>query len=172
MTFFKNKFRIESIRLKGYDYSSPGEYFITICTLDKQCVLGDVVDKEMQLNEIGKIVAQCWEEIPNHFPNVELDAFVAMPNHVHGIIIINDRGRDVQLNVSTRLSPKRGSLSVIVRTFKAAVTTICRRQGYHEFGWQSRFYEHIIRSEKELNIIRDYIVNNPAAWLQDDELPK
>lgn len=157
----------KSIRLKDYDYSSPGGYFVTICTFEKGYVLGEVRDGEMRLNNIGVITKRCWEEIPNHFPNIGLDAFVVMPNHVHGIIIINDHGTDVQLNVPPRLSPKRGSLSVIIRTFKAAVTTECRRNGHPEFQWQSRFYEHIIRNEKEWKTIRDYIVNNPIKWSAD-----
>jgi REP element-mobilizing transposase RayT len=115
------------------------------------CIFGEIDDDEMRLSQAGTIAEQCWEEIPKHFSNVELDEFVVMPNHIHGIIIINETddikinySRDVQLNVPTRLSPKRGSLSVIIRTCKAAVTTECRRNGHNEFRWQSRFYEHII----------------------------
>jgi REP element-mobilizing transposase RayT len=122
-----------------------------------------------------------------------------MPNHIHGIIIINDnrrdvqsgetdnnpngrdvqpgetdnnpKGRDVQLNVSTRISPKRGTLSVVIRTFKAAVTTECRRTGWHEFRWQPRFYEHIIHDERDSQNIRDYIIGNPIKWFYDSENP-
>jgi REP element-mobilizing transposase RayT len=87
----------KSIRLKKYDYSSPGEYFITICTHNRECILGEIVGDKMQLSLIGKVVQECWEKIPRHFSNVETDAFIIMPNHVHGIIIINDYGRDVLL---------------------------------------------------------------------------
>jgi REP element-mobilizing transposase RayT len=127
--------------------------------------------EEMHLNEIGNIVRRCWEEIPQHFPCSEFDAFVVMLNHIHGIIVLNDLGRDVQLNVPTRLSPRRGTLSVIIRTYKAAVTMECRKMGYSEFGWQSRFYDHIIRDEKDLDNVRNYIIDNPLKWATDDENP-
>jgi putative transposase len=174
MSLFKNVFRIESTRLKNYDYSQPGEYFITICIQNHECLFGEVHKEEMRLSSIGEITRKCWEEIPCHFNNIELDEYVIMPNHIHGIIIINDsqsevqsknvQRRDVQLNVSTSISPKMGSLSVAIRTYKAAVTMICRRNKLYEFCWQPRFYERIIRNEKELNDIRDYIINNSLKW--------
>jgi REP element-mobilizing transposase RayT len=80
-----------SIRLKGYDYASPGAYFVTICVRGGECLLGEVVDGEMQLNERGRVVGYYWGRMPRHFPHVELDAWVVMPNHVHGIIVITDR---------------------------------------------------------------------------------
>jgi putative transposase len=174
---FKNTFRIESTRLKEYDYSQPGGYFVTICSHNHECLFGDVQEEEMILSPIGKIARRCWEEIPHHFNNIALDAFVIMPNHMHGIIFINDKDddtkntkrRDVQLNVSTGISPKRGTLSVVIRTYKAAVTTMCRRNGYENFKWQSRFYEHIIRDERDLQNTRDYIINNPIKWFYDEE---
>ena len=197
MTLYKNTFRIESTRLKEYDYSQPGEYFVTICTDEHKYLLGTVLEEDVELSPIGRIVKSCWEEIPKHFHNIELDEFVIMPNHIHGILIINDNcrdvqsgeqnnnpncrevqsgeidnnpnGRDVQLNVSTRISPKRGTLSVVIRTFKAAVTTECRRNGWYEFRWQPRFYEHIINDEKDSQNIRDYIIDNPTKWFYDSE---
>ncbi len=119
----------KTIRLKEYDYAQPGEYFITICTYEKEDTFGEIIADEMRLSQEGRIAQQCWRQIPSHFEDAELDEFVVMPNHIHGIIILNDHGRDVQLNVPTRLSPKKGSLSVIIRTYKAAVTTECRRKG-------------------------------------------
>jgi len=199
MSLYKNIFRIESTRLKEYDYSQPGEYFVTICTDEHKCLFGTVIEEDVELSPIGRIVKSCWEEIPKHFHNIELDEFVIMPNHIHGIIIINDnrrdvqsgetdnnpngrdvqpgetdnnpKGRDVQLNVSTRISPKRGTLSVVIRTFKAAVTTKCRRNGWYEFHWQPRFYEHIINDERDSRNIRDYIIDNPIKWFYDSENP-
>ncbi|RPI06596.1 MAG: transposase [Ignavibacteriae bacterium] len=177
MTLFKNTFRIESTRLKGYDYSHPGDYFATICVRNHECILGDVEQEIMNLSNVGNIAKKCWEQIPDHFHYVTLDEFIVMPNHIHGIIIINDqRGRDVQLNVSTKdssaiISPKKGTLSVIIRTYKAAVTRECRRIGSNEFRWQPGFYEHIIRDEKGLQHIRDYIINNPIKWFYDRENP-
>jgi REP element-mobilizing transposase RayT len=159
------------IRLRDYDYANPGEYFVTICTYNRECFLGDVREGEVKLTFMGEIAQQCWLDIPKHFSNVELDEYAIMPNHVHGIIIIKESGRDVQLNVPTRLSPRKGTISVIIRTYKAAVTTICRRNGWNYFRWQTRFYDRIIRSDKELENIRDYIVNNPMRWCTDEENP-
>jgi REP element-mobilizing transposase RayT len=159
----------KAIRLKEYDYSRPGEYFVTICTYEKEYIFGEIIADEMHLSQEGIIAQQCWKQIPNHFEYAELDEYVVMPNHIHGIIILNYHGRDVQLNVPTRLSPKKGSLSVIIRTYKAAVTTECRRKGLFHFRWQSRFYEHIIRSDKDLNNIREYITGNILKWAFDSE---
>jgi putative transposase len=185
MALYKNRYRIESARLQTYDYTQAGCYFITLCVHRHQCIFGEVQGEVVHLNEIGKIAARCWEEIPKHFPNAELDAFVVMPNHLHGIIVIKDHGRDVQLNVSTRnisssvstektyasISPRKGSLSVIIRTFKAAVTTFCQRKGYQNFRWQSRFYEHIIRDDKDMDNVRNYIIDNPLKWATGEENP-
>jgi len=163
------------IRLKGYDYCQAGEYFVTICSRAREHLFGEIVDGNMILNVIGTTANECWTEIPSHFPNVEIDAFVVMPNHVHGIIrIMDDPGRDVQLNIPTdkyhsKISPKAGSLAVIVRTYKAAVTTICRKHGIDGFGWQSGFYEHVIRNDRSLARIREYIANNPLHWTVDAE---
>lgn len=169
MTLFKNKYRIESARLKGYDYSSPGEYFVTICTGGMIEYFGNVVNGEMNRNDVGEIANRLWLDIPNHHKNTMLDEFTIMPNHVHGIIILceNDNGRDVACNASTGISPKRGSLGVIVRSFKSAVSNWCHSNGYPDFSWQPRFYDHIIRDEKGLNAIRQYIKNNPAHWDYD-----
>ena len=166
MALYKNTYRIESARLQMYDYTQAGCYFVTLRAHRHQCVFGEVQGEEIHLNEIGRIAQRCWEEIPQHFPCVDLDAFVVMPNHIHGIIVIKDLGRDVQLNVSTEkthasISPCKVSLSVIIRTFKAGVTTLCRTNGYHNFRWQSRFYDHIIRDEKDLDNVRNYIIDNP-----------
>jgi putative transposase len=192
MALYKNTYRIESARLQMYDYTQTGCYFVTLCAHRHQCVFGKVQGEEIHLIEIGKIAQRCWEEIPRHFPCVDLDAFVVMPNHIHGIIVIKDTGRDVQLNVSTKdalaniipdvntesskkthasISPRKGSLSIIIRTFKAAVTTLCRTNGYHNFKWQSRFYDHIIRDEKDLDNVRNYIIDNLLKWATDEENP-
>ncbi|MEM7759697.1 MAG: transposase [Cyanobacteria bacterium P01_A01_bin.40] len=184
----------QSIRLKNYNYAANGYYFVTICTHQKQCFFGDVIDGKMQLSAVGEIAHQYWSEIPQHSQHKYLDEFIVMPNHVHGIIIIdnpenpnryisnNDNGgsRDVPWNVPTtdndeydlsrtmsQLSPKSGTLSVIVRSYKSSVTRWCRQNGNNVFQWQSRFYENIIRDEKSLNDIRRYIINNPAKWKED-----
>ena len=177
VTLYKNKYRIESIRLPNYDYSSNGYYFVTICTRKKFCYFGQISKSKMQLSQVGKIAQKHWQEIPQHFVGVHIDEYVIMPNHVHGIVIIDNPRRDVACYVSTdnddvnptmsQLSPKPGSLSAIVRSYKSSVTRWCRQNGDDDFCWQSRFYEHIIRNQTALNNIRRYIINNPAKWSED-----
>jgi REP element-mobilizing transposase RayT len=175
MTLFQGKYRIESIRLKGWDYTSPGEYFVTICTKGMVEWFGRVNGNVMQMNDIGDVARRCWIEIPQHHTDIALDEFIVMPNHVHGIIVINEHHgenrRDVAGNVSTgttpSISPKSGSLSAIIRSYKSAVTNWCAKHGYDDFTWQPRFYDHIIRNDKSLNTIREYIRNNPAHWESD-----
>ncbi len=171
-----------SIRLKDYDYTQNGAYFVTICTHDKRCTFGQVVDGAMVVNEWGRIVQACWDEIPAHYPMVELDAFVVMPNHVHGVImIINDAGRGMAChapaNDTTCHAPAKrefskpiaGSLPTIVGAFKSAVTKYINRlpDAPDHPIWQRNYYEHIIRDEKSLNQIRAYVFNNPAKWVED-----
>ena len=155
-----------SIRLKEYDYSQPGEYFITVCTHDHECTLGKIVDGEMRLNEVGRIVEKCWKEIPRHFINVKLDEFVFMPNHLHGILTINEpvgvQNFEPLQNTYQHIVSK--SLGSIIRSYKAAVTHECRKCGYHDFRWQRNYYDRVIRNDNELDNIRDYIHNNVLQW--------
>jgi REP element-mobilizing transposase RayT len=171
-----------SVRLKRFDYGSPGAYFVTICTKDKQMVLGKVNDGRAQLSEVGEIVERCWGEIPLHFPRVGTDKFVVMPNHIHGILTIAEEDsetirRGVQLNAQVfadqkgGISPRGGTLSVVVRTFKAAVTTLRRASSHFEFGWQRNYHEHVVRNEDDLNSIREYIIYNPLLWRSDRNNP-
>lgn len=169
-----------SIRLKGYDYAQAGVYFVTICTHQRQLFFENPA--------ILHAAEECWLAIPDHAAVVELDEWVVMPNHMHGIMVIDPHGRGVQLNAPTVnapttdaprepanpysvISPRRNTLSVIVRTYKAAVTTACRQMGRDEFAWQRNYYEHIIRNERELNAIRQYIQNNPLKWALDRDNP-
>jgi REP element-mobilizing transposase RayT len=169
-----------SIRLKDYDYSQAGAYFVTICVKDMKCILGKIQSSKMRLSKIGGIIQQYWEEIPNHFDSVKLDVFVVMPNHLHGIVYITDDCRGVQLNAPTKnapnfyssISPGRKTLSVVIRTFKAAVTTHCRKSRIHSSLWQRNYYEHIIRNEEKLDLIRGYILYNPLQWQYDRENPE
>jgi len=163
---FKNRYKINSTRLKHWDYSNDGYYFVTICTKDRINYFGQIKNDEMILNKYGEIIKRCWQKIPNHFLNTKLDEYIVMPNHIHGIIIINNhKCRDVACNVSTmaKISPKSNSLSTIVRSFKSA----CAKR-IHEydlaFAWQARFYDRIIRNERELYNVRKYIKNNPQKW--------
>ncbi len=184
MAKFKNKYRSESIRLRGWDYTAAGWYFVTICTHDRACVFGDVVDDDIALSPLGETARQFWADIPAHHSGVELDAFVIMPNHVHGIIILPTVPVTVvetlhatslpplpPPNAMSAISPKPGSLSVIVRSYKSAVTRWAGLNGYDAFAWQSRFYDHIIRGEPSLNRIRQYIANNPLKWAFDKHHP-
>lgn len=164
-----------SLRLSDYDYRQPGAYFVTICTKNRICTLGRVVEGEVQLAALGEIAKACWQAIPDHFTQVALDAFVVMPNHVHGIIGIID-GRDATCRVPTGKSARRvfgkplaGSLSTIIRSYKSAVTRQINRVNHTpgESVWQSNFYDHIIRNRRSLQHIRRYIVENPAQWRQD-----
>ena len=164
----------KSIRLKEYDYSQPGEYFITICTHDKKCAFGETVEEKIILSPIGIIAKKCWEEIPEHFPNVRLDEHVIMPNHVHGIVIIE--GRDLINQIPTRnnfplMKNPKVTLGKIIRSYKARSAKYIHDSGYVDFQWQSLFYDWIVRSEKELDNIRDYIINNPPQWSLDEENP-
>ncbi len=179
MSLFKNKYRIESARLQNWNYGWNGKYFVTIVTKNREHYFGNIVNGEMRFSEIGKIANECWYAIPEHFPFVILDEFCVMPNHIHGIIVINNKNgntcRDVACNVSTNesdtnkmsiISPKPGSLSTIIRSFKSAVTKFANENNYN-FGWQSRFYEHIIHNKKSLNRIGNYICDNSKNWEND-----
>ena len=118
MRFDPEKHHRRSIRIKGYDYSQPGAYFVTICTRDRECLLGSV----LRLNEFGEIARRCWEEIPGHFPSVELDAFVVMPNHIHAIMVVPGRGTACRAPTTEQFGrPIAGSIPTIVRAYKSAV---------------------------------------------------
>ncbi len=170
-----------SIRLKGYDYARPGAYFITICTWQRECVLGEIEDGKMIPSEWGRIVDECWRAVPSHFPNVALDEFVVMPNHVHGIIVIqNDRDDDRRgeafcafKNASPLQGTQPGSLGAIVQNFKSVSTRkINQMRGMPRMSlWQRNYYEHVIRHEDEWNQIRAYISENPLKWELDENHP-
>lgn len=175
-----------SIRLPDYDYAMEGAYFITICTEDKECLFGDIHEGIMSPNAMGKIVQACWLDLPKHFPFVDLDAFALMPNHMHGIIVIAERGEALAhrsegsvgirgANASPLHVTPHGttpqSLSAIVQNLKSVSTRRINRVNRTPGRtiWQRNYYEHIIRSEKSLNAIRQYIEVNPTGWLQDPE---
>jgi REP element-mobilizing transposase RayT len=182
---YQNKYRIASARMKNYDYSSNGVYFVTIVTKKREHFFGNIVNGKMVLNEIGKIVKKYWDEIPQHFLFIKLDEMVIMPNHIHGILWIDNDdtvgGRDVACNASTgemektknkqmvKISPKYGSLASVIRSFKSVVTKNSREldKTKNVFAWQPRFHDRIIRNENELNRIREYIVKNPEMWMRD-----
>jgi putative transposase len=167
VTKFKDKYRVESTRLPGWDYSQPGWYFVTICTRDRHLFFGDVADGTVCLSPIGEIVAEEWQKTPQIRPNVELDEWVVMPNHVHGIIVITAAAA-----VETpRRGVSTGSLGAIVGQIKSVCTKRIWAAGYTDFGWQSRFYDRIIRDEMALARTREYIRNNPLKWERDRNNP-
>ena len=166
--------RRRSIRLRGYDYSQAGGYFVTLCVHDRVCLLGAVVDGAMQLNELGALVSSEWLRTASIRSQVVLDQFVVMPNHFHAIIAIEDSRRGVLPYARPRLRSPSQTLGSIVRGFKAATTASInhRRNSPGTPLWQINYYEHVIRNEGELSRIREYIVNNPAQWALDRENPE
>lgn len=162
-----------SIRLNEYDYSSPGAYFVTICTYNRKCVFGEVRDERVILSAVGNKAKAFFGRIPEHFENITLDEFVVMPNHLHGIIVIQVGVQNFEPlqrhNVFQHIVPK--SLGSVIRTYKSVVTRWCRINGHRYFKWQRNYFEHIIRDENDLNKIRDYIRNNPLEWYLDVENP-
>jgi hypothetical protein len=224
MDKFQNKYRIPSTRLQHWNYGWNAVYYVTICTHHRLCFFGEIMDGKMELSKIGSLANKYWLEIPAHFPFVKLRAFVIMPNHVHGIIMIDktddsDDGNSLddpvcdpvagsivavetlhatslrhkqqnkqhnnqqnlqqwcqqtqskflQINKNEQMaaiSPKQGSLSAIIRSYKSAVTQNARFID-SDFAWQSRFYEHIIRDDESCYRISKYINNNPSKWGDD-----
>ena len=193
MEKFQNKYRIPSARHPYWDYRWPGAYFITICTQNRVHYFGEINNGKMVLSNVGVIADILWHEIPHHAPNVELGAFVVMPNHVHGILILTENGNDNDnvatghaLSLPTEIPTDiftekpiektigqqrfqnigKNSISSIVGSYKSAVTKHAHRLGL-EFAWQSRFYDHIICDTKSFQNITRYIINNPANWRGD-----
>ena len=149
-----------ALRLRHHDYRDPGAYFVTICTHQRKCIFGSIPDTIFEPSSLGTIVANCWARLPDHYPNLSLDSFVIMPNHVHGLIFLTE-------------TPPRHPLSEIIRGFK---TFSAKRinQKRHASGipvWQRGFHEHVVRKDKTLDRIREYIQTNPARWAIDQENP-
>ena len=165
-----------SIRLKGYDYAQEGVYFVTVCTQTRACLFGAVADGEMQLNNAGQIAKTAWDDMPARFPSVRLDAFIVMPNHVHGIIIVGAQFIAPSDGFGTATINQGAinhvhTLGEMVRAYKAATARLIRQAGNPDFAWQRNYYEHVIRDEVSLNRIRQYILDNPARWAFDRENP-
>ena len=165
-----------SIRLQDYDYSQNGYYYITICTRNFVEYFGQIKNGKMILNKCGEIVKQCWDEIPQHFDNVTLDEMVIMPNHMHGIVVIDGYSRNVSCRGLINQTPTTKwilqknpnmVLGKIIRSFKAMSCRLIRVNGFNRFQWHRNYYERIIRDEIELYIKRKYIINNPLKWHLD-----
>ncbi len=186
MIYDPEKHLRRSIRLKGYDYSTAGAYFVTVCTYRRECFLGEIADGQMRLSDAGRMVHLIWEQLPDHYPYIKLDAFVIMPNHVHGIVMLNDStdvvgaglkpARDVRagLKPASTAGGKRHGIPEIIRAFK---TFASRRinESREMMGvptWQRNYYEHVVRNDRALNAIRNYIEANPSQWDNDPENPE
>lgn len=201
MEKFQNKYRIQSARLQGYDYGANGAYYVTICTKNRKCLFGEIVETgncpsqsnihahigtdihpetdthpetdnysetdnypSLRATGIGQIAIDFWNDIPNHYPFVELDEFVIMPNHIHGILFFNKPDKnDWKPN---QFGPQSQNLGAVIRAYKSSVKRYAN-QNHIEFGWQPRFHDHIIRDDRSLNAIRQYIITNPDNWLLD-----
>ncbi len=168
----------KSIRLKGYDYSKPGLYFVTVCTFKKEHLFGEIKINKMELNDGGEKAKKCWVDISQHYPNIILDEFVVMPNHIHGIIqIVKNEDAGAQ-NIEPLLNPPiqkinkfqhiiPRSLGSIIRGFKIGVTKWFRQNTDIYTVLQRNFYERIIKNEKEFYRIKTYIRHNPLKWADD-----
>lgn len=230
MKFNPDIHRRRSIRLKGHDYSDPGAYFVTVCVQSRLCLFGDILDHVMMINAAGTMIGYWWNELLNKFPNVKLDKYVVMPNHLHGIIEIrNNLGQDhgnktnqiegehdqdkrganirqiqgahagapLHVGVDPRVypitcirvnpltldsclpDPPGAPLDKIIQWFKTMTTNEYirneRQNGWPPFDkklWQRNYYEHFIRGHESLNEIREYIVNNPKKWKDDEMFPE
>ncbi|MFD2603228.1 transposase [Flavobacterium suzhouense] len=195
MNLFNNKYRIESPRFSEWDYSSNGIYFITICTNRKEHFFGKIQNEKMEFSSIGLITKQFLIDVPKHFEYVKLNASVVMPNHVHVLLTINtpkneifknnhkciqdedifiDVRKTLQCNFSTdnidqrmsKISPKKGSIPTIIRSYKSAVTREARKIDL-DFAWQERFHDHIVRDKTTYHKIKRYILDNPKNWESD-----
>jgi putative transposase len=155
----------KSNRLKDYDYSLPGAYFVTICTQNKIYLFGNIINTMLQLNDAGKMINRWWQELNNKFDDVKTDEYVVMPNHFHGIIIITESIRETHIGVP---------LQNAMQWFKTMTTNEyirnVKQSGWTPFVgklWQRSYYDHISRNEGELNLIRQYIIDNPSDWSKD-----
>ncbi len=197
MEKYKNKYRIKSTRLPNWDYGSDGAYFITVCTKNREYFLGEINNGEMQLSEIGEMANKYWYEIPQHFPFVKLDKFVVMPNHIHGIIII-DKSDDTTVDDTTvdDTTVETQNFASLQPSIQPSIQPSPPSQIKNKFGpqsknlasiirgykigvtknakkinplwqWQPRFYDHIIRNDAEHQRIKNYIINNPKNWNDD-----
>ena len=193
MEYQSDRHHRRSIRLKGYDYSAAGAYFVTVCSQNRECLFGDVVDGKMRLNDVGHMVYKAWNDLSVKYSDIETDEFVVMPNHVHGIIVIVGAGPCACPGIHARpesctaqpqtgqpqgVAPTTLSLPEIVHRFKSFTTAEYRNgvrlQHWPPFNsklWQRNYYEHIIRSEEEMNRIREYTIENPIKWADDEDNP-
>jgi putative transposase len=172
--------RRKPLRLRGYDYAQAGAYFVTICTQHRTCLFGEVVDGAMRLNGAGQLAATVWNSMLDRFPDIELDMFVIMPNHLHGIIVLSDYDPRDTANTGARAGTRPApTIGEIVGAFKSLFTLRfaegVRGKRWPPFDrrvWQRNYYEHVIRDERDLARVRRYIDENPLRWKFDQENPQ
>ncbi len=158
-----------SIRLPNYDYAQPGAYFVTLVTSGREPLFGHIDTTGMHLNANGDVATACWQDLVDHYPNLSLDEFVVMPNHVHGLLFLTDPGRAGYKPAPT----ERYALPEIVRGFKTfSARRVNELRGTQGIAvWQRNYYEHVVRDDAELDRVREYIRNNPAQWSLDKYNP-
>ena len=168
MRYDPDKHHRRSIRLKGYDYSQPGAYFVTLCVQERECLFGEIVDGEMQLNDAGRMIEHWWGELTRKFSSVALDEWIVMPNHLHGLLFFRP----------TPQTPDRPTLGTAINWLKTMTTNEYIRgvkslawRSFPGTLWQRDFHDHIVRNDEELKSIREYIRQNPARWAWDRENP-
>ena len=174
----------QSLRLKDSDYSQAGAYFVTICTNNRQWLFGEIRQGEMVLSAIGRLVSAQWQQIPYRFAGLELGAWIVMPNHIHGILIITRSGEAsnlitpvLQETADRKTLPTQprgtapGSVGAIIQNYKSITSRKISRQNESMRAaiWQRNYYEHIIRNEREFRAIFEYIIANPHNWEHDME---
>jgi REP element-mobilizing transposase RayT len=152
-----------SIRLRGYDYTQSGVYFVTICTHARAHIFGQIIDGAVDLSPAGRLLDRCWLALPRHFSFVTIDTYVIMPDHIHGILAIDRPEDHARPAPSTRPHVVPGSLGAIVRTLKSTAARAINRSSGGPI-WQRNYYERVVRDDAELQRVRAYIINNPARW--------
>jgi putative transposase len=158
--------RRKNTRLRNYDYSTPGMYFVTLCTTDRKATFGNVIEGMMQPSKLGTLAAGCWQAIPQHATGVALDCYVVMPNHIHGLLYLAPD--------TAQMQRAGAGLSAVISLYKAAVSREANVRGYSFTKplWQRGFYDHVVRDDSDLYRIRDYIMTNPMRWELDRENPR
>jgi putative transposase len=177
MEFWSEQPSRRSVRLRGFDYSRIGMYFLTICAFHRRSIFGELRGNIAVISPLGEIVKACWIEIPQHFPNVKVEAYVVMPNHVHGILTIHSKPLDANPQDKTAAAvesfgkPTPNSIPTIVRSFKSAASKRARQSGLSggESIWQRGYYEHVLRNTREYVEATNYILLNPARWTFDED---
>jgi len=175
---FSQRYRIKTARLSKWDYSSPGYYFITICTFYRENFFGYVKNNNIIMSTIGKIIKQHWQNLPKFYSNIKLDEYVIMPNHFHGIVNIVETIHELSLqnniNINNnqqllRINRRKMLLPKMIGRFKMQTSKEINklRDMSGRSIWQSRYYDRIVRNDIELNAIRQYIKNNPKNWETD-----